>query len=79
MKNKIYFALALLVLGELAFGASAKKYVKIGCVTPEGATVYRDRYNDLFTKNVVRGQAYYFPVARAELLDSNGSVCRTGN
>ncbi|RYZ97644.1 MAG: hypothetical protein EOP11_21770 [Proteobacteria bacterium] len=75
MKKKVYFSLALLILGELAFGASAKKYVTTSCTTAEGAAVYRDRFGDLFTKNVVRGQAYYFPAPRGQLVDPLGRPC----
>lgn len=76
MQKKIYFALTLLVLGELAFGASARKYVKTSCFTGGGASVYRDRFGDYFVKNVVRGEAFYFPAERAELVDAFGAPCR---
>lgn len=76
MQKKIYFALTLLVLGELAFGASARKYVKTSCFTPAGASVYRDRFGDYFVKNVVRGEAFYFPAERSSLVDAFGTACR---
>ncbi|RYZ94739.1 MAG: hypothetical protein EOP11_25935 [Proteobacteria bacterium] len=75
MKKKVYLCLALLVLGELAFGASAKKYVITKCTTNAGAAVYRDRFGDFFTKNVVRGQAYYFSALRRDLVDALGGPC----
>jgi hypothetical protein len=75
MKKKVYLCLALLALGELAFGASAKKYVSTKCTTTAGAAVYRDRYGDFFTRNVVRGQAYYFPARRQDLVDALGRPC----
>ncbi|RZA08139.1 MAG: hypothetical protein EOP11_05735 [Proteobacteria bacterium] len=78
MKKKAYLCLGLLVLGELAFGASAKKYANTRCTTKEGAAVYRDRFGDFFTKNVVRGQAYYFPAMRQELVDGLGRPCLIG-